>query len=134
VRFSQPLVDTTTNGTFNVSLLIEGGTDIASSPMQIRWDPKMLRLNDAVRGEFFSSDGQQPIFTKNILNDGGVASIQLSRIPGTAGMAGNGTLVTLSFQAIGKGTAQVTVTFLGVKNSQGQDVPATPPQLTVNIR
>ena len=55
------------------SVQIEGATDVASAPMQIRFDPKMLRLNDVVRGEFLSSDGQQPVFTKNIMNDAGVA-------------------------------------------------------------
>ena len=134
VRFSSPQVETGQSATFSVSVQIEGATDVASAPMQIRFDPKMLRLNDVVRGEFLSSDGQQPVFTKNIMNDAGVASIQLSRMPGSPGSSGAGALVTLSFQTVGKGTTAVTIPYLGVKTSQGQDVPAAAPQLNVNIR
>ena len=47
-----------------------------SAPMQIQFDPKILKLNDAGRGDFFSSDGQIPLFTKNILNDAGAAAHQ----------------------------------------------------------
>ena len=52
-----------------------------------------------VRGDFLASDGQQPVFTKNIMNDTGTATIQLNRQPGTPGVNGGGVLVTLNFQA-----------------------------------
>jgi general secretion pathway protein D len=133
VRFSQPQVETNQSSTFSVSLMIEGASDVGAAPMQVRYDPKMLRLNDVVRGEFLA-DGQQAVFTKNIMNDAGVASVQLSRMPGSPGMSGGGTLVTLNFQAIGKGTTSLMIPYLGVKNSQGQDIPASAPQLNINIK
>jgi len=49
-------------------------------------------------------------------------------------MSGGGTLVTLNFQAIGKGTTAVNIPYLGVKSSQGQDIPAAAPQLSVNVK
>ena len=58
----------------SVSLILEGGTDVASAPMQIQFDPRILRLNDVIRGDFLASDGQQPVFTKNIMNDTGTAT------------------------------------------------------------
>ena len=102
--------------------------------MEIHFDPKILRLNDVVRGDFFSRDGQQPLFTKNILNDTGTATIQLNRLAGTPGVTGSGVLVTLNFQAVGKGTTAVTISNLSVSNSQGQAIASGTPQLTVNVK
>ena len=56
-----------------------------SAPLQIKYDPKVLKLNDVVQGNLMASDGQQATFTKNIQNDTGEADITLNRIPGTAG-------------------------------------------------
>jgi general secretion pathway protein D len=117
-----------------VTLSIEAGTDVASAPMQIQYDPKMLRLNDVVRGGFLSSDGQQPVFTKNILNDMGVASIQLNRQPGTPGVSGSGPLVTLNFQAAASGITTIAIPNLTLRNSQGVVIKTVTPQLSVTIK
>ena len=117
-----------------VSLLVEGGADVASAPMQIKFDPKFLRLEDVSLGEYLSRGGQQPVFTKNILNDTGVAVVQLSRPPGSRGVGGSGTLVTLNFQAVGRGTTMVMVPNLAVRNAQGAVVSNSTPQLTVTVK
>jgi general secretion pathway protein D len=117
-----------------ISVLLQGGADIASAPLQVQFDPKMLRLNDVTRGDLLASDGQQPVFTKNILNDAGTATVQLSRNPGTPGVSGDGTLVVLNFTAINRGASPVWISNLALRNSQGQPVPAALPRMTVNIR
>jgi general secretion pathway protein D len=118
----------------SVSLLMEGGTDAASAPMQIQFDPKLLRLNDVLLGDFFSKDARQPVFTKNILNDTGVAIIQLNCPPGTPGVGGSGTLVTLNFQAVARGTAVVLIPHLTVRNTKGAIISNSTPQLTVTVK
>ena len=72
-------------------------TDLFSAPLQIKFDPKVLKLNDVTQGNLMASDGQQVTFTKNIQNDTGEADITLNRLPGTGGITGSGMLVTLSF-------------------------------------
>ena len=57
-----------------VALIIENAADVSSAPLQVSYDPKVVKLNDAGRGDFFSSDGQIPVFTKNIQNDAGAAA------------------------------------------------------------
>ena len=101
--------------------------------MVIRWDPKILRLNEVSRGNLLSGDGQQPIFTRNIRNDAGEANILLNRLPGTPGVSGSGALITLVFQAIARGSTQVTVAELNLRNSQMQPVPVAPPNLAVTV-
>ena len=117
-----------------VSLLVEGGDDVASAPMQIQFDPKFLRLNDVSLGDYLSRGGQQPVFTKSILNDTGAAVIQLNRPPGSRGVGGSGTLVTLNFQAVARGATVVTIPHLAVRNAQGAVVSNSTPQLTVTVK
>jgi general secretion pathway protein D len=117
-----------------VSLLVEGGADVSSAPLEIQFDPKFLRLNNVSLGDFLSKDGRRPVFTKNILNDTGVAVIQLNRPPGSRGVDGSGTLVTFNFQAVARGTTVVTVPHLAVRNAQGAVVSNSTPQLTVTVK
>jgi general secretion pathway protein D len=132
--FSPAQVETRMSSQLSASILLEGGSDVASAPITIQFDPKILRLNDVVRGDFLASDGQQPVFTKNIMNDSGTATIQLNRQPGTPGVNGGGVLVTLNFQAIGRGLTVVRLPGFSVRNSKGQPVGGGAPQLTVAVQ
>lgn len=122
------------NGTITVSLMVENVSDLASTPMQIRFDPKIVRLNDVVRGNLLTSDGQQVAFSKNILNDTGEATINISRFPSTGGVSGAGSIVTLVFQGVGRGDTVVTVPDLTLRNSQSQPILTATPQLAVNVK
>jgi len=122
------------NSNVTVALVIDGGSDVASAPMNVQYDPKVLKLIDVGRGDFFSSGGQIPVFTKNIQPDAGTAVINLNRLPQTPGANGSGILVSLTFQAIAPGTATVTVPNLTVRNTQQQTVFSGSPQMSVTVR
>jgi general secretion pathway protein D len=133
--FFQPgQVNTSASATFSVALAVNGAADVASAPMQIQFDPKLLRLNGVMLGDLFTQAGQQPSFTQNILNDSGTATIQLNRAAGTPGISGNGVLVNLNFQAVGRGVTNVTVSNLTLANSKGQPLSAGSPQLNVTVK
>jgi general secretion pathway protein D len=134
VRFLPPQMEINAQGTLTVSLIIENATEVSSAPLQVTFDPKVVKLNDAGRGDFFSSDGQVPLFTKNIQNDAGAAAMNLNRLPNTPGVSGSGVLATLIFQAVAKGSATVTVPNLTVRNAQGQVVFSGSPQMTINVK
>jgi general secretion pathway protein D len=134
VRFLPPQVETTPQGMTTVALIIENATEVSSAPLQVSFDPKVVKLNDAGRGDFFSSDGQIPVFTKNIQNDAGAAAMNLNRLPNTPGVSGSGVLTTMIFQAVAKGSTTVTVPNLTVRNAQGQVVFSGSPQMTINVK
>lgn len=135
VRFNPPQADVSANANFGAALVLDGGSDVFSAPIQVSFDPKMVRLNDVTLGDFMGADGQQPVFSKNIQNDTGQATIQLNRLPGAPGVtAPSGILVFLNFQAIGKGSTTIRAPGITVQNSQGQAVATGSPQMTVNIR
>jgi len=134
VSFVPLSVETQLSGAVRATLMLTGGQDVFASPLQVQFDPKALRLTDIVRGGLLGSDGQQVVFTKNIMNDAGTATVNLNRFPGAKGVTGSGTLVTLSFQAIGRGQTSVTIPNLTVRDSQGNTIVTATPSMTVNIR
>jgi hypothetical protein len=103
--------------------------------MRLKYDPKVVYLTDVQLGGLLGSDGQgtMPI-TRNILNDAGEAVVTLSRLPGSGGVRGSGTLVTLVFQGVNAGSSKVTFQELSLRNSQLQEMRVSPPELTVNVR
>ena len=127
-------IETIMGGSFNVNVVIANATDLFSAPLQIKFDPKVLKLNDVVQGNLMSSDGQQVTFTKNILNDTGEADITLNRLPGEGGVTGSGILATLSFATIGRGSTSVTAPAFSPTNSQGQPIANSSPLLTVTVK
>lgn len=119
------------NSTFSVAVTLQGAMDVTSVPMQIQFDPKVVRLNDVTAGDFLAQGGVQPVLAKNIENDSGRATIQLSR---EGGVSGTGTLAILNFQAVARGGTIVVIPDLRVLNSQGQVVGGGNVQLAVQIR
>jgi hypothetical protein len=134
VMFVPAQASTLVSGTVTVSLMVENATDLASTPMQVRFDPKILRLNDVVRGNLLTSDGQQVAFSKNVLNDTGEATVNVSRFPTTGGVSGSGSLVTLVFQAVSPGDTVVAVPQLTLRNSQSQAILTAAPHLSVSVK
>ena len=134
VLFLPEQVQAQLSGAVIVTLEVDGAADLAGAPFRVKWDPKVLRLNEIVRGALFAEGGQQPIYTRNILNDTGDASVNLSRLPGSPGVNGRGSLVVFTFQAVGKGTTQVRLPELNLRNSQMQAIAASPPVLTVTVQ
>jgi general secretion pathway protein D len=134
VRFVPDRIDTTVPGTFSVGVAVSNAVDAVSAPMQIQFDPKLLRLNDITAGDFLAQGGVAPVFAKNIQNDSGIATVQLSRPPGSPGVSGTGVLVTLNFQTVARGNANVTVSNLSVRNSQNQLVGGGNPILPIRIQ
>ena len=127
-------VDSQVGSNFNVNLVLQNATDLFAAPLKIKFDPKVLRLNDVAQGGLLTSDGQQATFAKNIQNDAGEATITLNRFPGSGGVTGSGILVTLSFTSAARGTASISVPGFAPANSQGQALMTSSPQMTVVVR
>ncbi len=118
-----------------INIQLENGADLFSvSPVRIKFDPTQLRLNDVTPGELFSRDGGRATSVKDIRNDTGEATLTVSRVPGSAGVSGAGSIATLNFTAIGKGTSAVTIMELDLKNAQQQSIPATLAELPVTVQ
>jgi general secretion pathway protein D len=134
LRFAPAPVQVAVGGTFTASLMVDNASDLAAAPIQLVFDPKVLKLNDVTQGDLMGQLGISASLTKNIQNDAGAAAIQLNRPPGAPGVNGSGTLLTFNFSAIAPGSTQVTAPNVTLRNSQGAAAATGSPQLTVNVK
>ena len=111
-------------------------TDMTSAAAQLKYDPRILRINNIVAGDLPQRNAQaraEP--SKNILNDTGQADMAVSRGPSDGGISGSGGLFTVVFQAVGRGNTNVSVSSISLTASNGQPINVTaPPPLVVNVK
>ena len=122
------------NSPVTVQLVLENVSDLYTAPVKLKFDPKILRLTSIKPGQLMSADGQKINFTESTMNDTGDATVTLNRLPGTGGVAGSGPILSLTFQAIGRGTSNIAVTEAGVKNLQLQPIPVSSPSVSINVQ
>ena len=134
LTFQPEGVETRVSSPVVLTLHVANTTDLFSAPVKIKFDPKLLRLNASTAGAFLSGDGQRVGFSENTLNDTGEATVTLNRLPGAGGLSGSGALVSFTFLAVGKGSANVQVVESNFKNSQMQPISAPGPQVQVEIK
>jgi general secretion pathway protein D len=132
--FSPPQAQTQMGGAVTLTLVVNDVKGLFSAPVTVHFDPKVLRLQDATRGDLLQSDNTPQAFTKNIQNDTGDAAIGMSRFFGRPGINGSGTLVTLVFQAVGTGSTTITLPQFNPRDAQGQPIEIKAPQATVTVR
>ncbi len=134
VRFAPASVEAKPGGSVNVSVQIDNAADLFSaSPIRVKYDASILKLNDATPGELFTRDGVHITSVKDIRNEVGEATLTIARAPGTKGISGTGSVLMLNFTAIGKGTGTITLPDFNLKNSQLQPVAATPGEIQVKV-
>jgi general secretion pathway protein D len=134
LNFGPKTIEAAAGKTFTVSITADNATDLGSAPVEIRFDPKMLRLNDVAAGDLLAQGGAAPLVIKNIQNEAGTAAIQVSRQPGLKGATGSGAIVTLTFAAQAPGDTQITAPSISLRNSQGQPMGTGSPGMTVHIK
>jgi hypothetical protein len=120
--------------TFTIQFDVNDARDLYAAPFKLKFDPQLLRLEEVAPGGFLSSDGQKIIFTRNILNDTGDATVNLNRMPDSTGLNGAGALAVFTFKAIRPGTALVTFSDLTARDSHNQPVSQDVPHASVTIR
>ncbi len=117
-----------------ITLQARNLTDVASVPVKVRWDPKVLRLEMIAPGALLLQDGKIIAPSLDIRNDTGDASIDVNRVAGAGGVNGNGPLLQFTFTAVGKGTTSVSITQAALKNSAQQPVSVLPAQVPVTVQ
>ena len=130
LSFVPPAVQAQLSAQVVVGLQVDNATDLAAVPVKVRWDPKILRLNQATPAGLMAQPGGNPP-SLDIRNDAGEASVEISR---SAGVNGSGLLMQLTFTAVGKGTTNLSVTELGLRDSQKKPITVTAPSLPVTVQ
>jgi general secretion pathway protein D len=96
--FSPPGSPVAVGSTFQVPVVLTGGKDVASVPLQVQYDPAKLSLVNVTSGDLLGRDNQAVALVHR--DDGpGSITINAARPPGVAGVSGAGVVCVLSFQA-----------------------------------
>ena len=117
-----------------VTLQVGEAVDLFQAPIQVKYDPKKLKLLAVTPGAFLSSDGQRVNFSHDDQPAKGEVAIQMSRAAGAPGLTGSGAVLSLTFQTLEAGTTQIAVIDSAMQNSKLQTVPAPKPSVGVEIR
>lgn len=122
------------NGTtFQVPVVLTGGSDVTSVPMQIQYDPAKLSLVNVGDGDLLTRDGQ--VVQMAHRDDGpGDLTVNVSRPPGAPGVSGAGVVCVLTFQAKASGPTNLGITRGGAMTSAGTSIQAQTSQSTLNVQ
>jgi general secretion pathway protein D len=122
------------NGTtFQVPVVLTGGSDVTSVPLQIQYDPAKLSLVNVGDGDLLTRDGQ--VVQMAHRDDGpGDLTVNVSRPPGTPGVSGAGVVCVLTFQAKASGSTNLGITRGGATTSAGKSLQAQTSQSTLNVQ
>jgi general secretion pathway protein D len=121
-------------GTFSLEIVLSHGQDIASVPIQISYDQRVLQFVSVTNGDFLARDGQNVVLVHRDDASAGKLQVTAQRPPGVQGVSGDGTVFNLTFTAKAKGTGTISIAVPGARNSQNQpqDVLGSQTTITVN--
>jgi general secretion pathway protein D len=128
-----PTAPPASGATFQVPVVLNGASDVASIAIQLHYDPAKLQLVNVSGGDFLSRDGQAapPIHTDQ---PAGNLVVGISRPPGTHGVTGTGVVCVLTFQAKASGPSDLSIARASVVNSAQQQLPVASAQTSIVVK
>src|SRR5205809_188022 len=90
--------------TFAVNIVLSGGQDVFSVPVQISYDPQLLQFLTVSNGDFLSKDNSTVALVNRDDPATGTLIMNAQRPPGAAGVSGDGTVFRLTFMARNRGS------------------------------
>jgi general secretion pathway protein D len=122
-----------TGASFQVPVVLTGGADIASVPIQLQYDSTKISLVNVAAGDLLNRDGQAVALIHR--DDGpGNITVVAARPPGAVGISGTGVVCVLTFQAKAAGDTTLTMTRAGAVNSAQQQVPAQAAHVDITVK
>src|SRR2546422_1842170 len=120
--------------TFAVNWLLTGGQNVYSVPLQVSYDPKVLQVVNVSNGGLLSQDGQSVALVHRDDDQSGALQITATRPPGSAGISGQGAVVTLTFMAKASGQSTLTISKGGAKDPNMQSLPVSGAMATITVQ
>ncbi len=120
--------------TFTVNVLLTGGQNVYSVPVQLSYDPNQLQVVNVSNGGFLSQDGQAVALVHRDDPVAGTLQITATRPPGAGGVSGQGAVVTLTFMAKGQGQSALTITRGGARDPAMQPIAMSGAQAAITIQ
>ncbi len=132
--FDPPTMNQAKGSTFTVNVMVSGGQNVYSVPVQLNYDPNQLQVVNVSNGGFLSQDGQLVTVAHREDPLTGTMQITASRPPGAGGVSGQGAVVTLTFMAKGPGQSALTITRGGARDPAMQPIAMSGAQAAITIQ
>ncbi len=129
-----PMVNQTTGGTFALNVILNGGQNVFSVPVQIHYDPNVLRFVNVSNAGALSKDGAAVALVNRDDAEKGVLTVSLARPPGTGGISPTGPLFTLMFMGKAAGQGTVSVGRAVLRDPNNLAIEASGSQAIINVR
>jgi general secretion pathway protein D len=120
--------------TFAVNIVLSGGQNVYSVPVQLNYDPNILQMVNVSNGGFLSQDGQAVALVHRDDPNSGTVQITATRPPGSGGVSGQGAVLTLTFLAKAPGQTTLAITKGGARDPSMQAILVNGAQANVNIQ
>jgi general secretion pathway protein D len=120
--------------TFTVNVMLSGGQNVYSVPVQLNYDPNQLSVVNVSNGGFLSQDGQPVALVHRDDPSTGTLQVTATRPPGAGGVSGQGAVVTLTFMAKGSGQSALTITRGGARDPAMQPIAMSGAQAAITIQ
>jgi general secretion pathway protein D len=120
--------------TFTVNVMLSGGQNVYSVPVQLNYDPNQLQVINVSNGGFLSQDGQAVALVHRDDPATGTLQVTATRPPGAGGVSGQGAVVTLTFMAKGQGQSALTITRGGARDPAMQPIAMSGAQAAITIQ
>jgi len=132
--FDPPTLSQTKGATFTVNVMLSGGQNVYSVPVQLNYDPNQLQVVNVSNGGFLSQDGQAVALVHRDDPLTGTLQVTATRPPGSGGVSGQGAVVTLTFMAKGTGQSALTITRGGARDPAMQPIAMNGAQAAITIQ
>ncbi|MGB6631622.1 MAG: cohesin domain-containing protein, partial [Terriglobales bacterium] len=132
--FDPPTLNQAKGSTFTVNVMLSGGQNVYSVPVQLNYDPNQLSVINVSNGGFLSQDGQAVALVHRDDPTTGTLQVTATRPPGAGGVSGQGAVVTLTFMAKGSGQSALTITRGGARDPAMQPIAMAGAQAAITIQ
>jgi general secretion pathway protein D len=132
--FDPPTVQASKGGTFSLNVMLSGGQNVYSVPIQLNYDTNAVQLVNVSNGTLLSQDGQTVALVHRDDPTSGTVQITATRPPGAPGVTGGGSVVTLTFQAKAAGQSTIVITRGGARDPAMQAITVNGALATVNVQ
>src|SRR5258706_7585616 len=88
--FDPPTLTQAKGATFTVNVMVSGGQNVYSVPLQLNYDASQLQVVNVSNGGFLSQDGQAVALVHRDDPSTGTLQVTATRPPGAGGVSGQG--------------------------------------------
>ena len=132
--FDPPTLTQAKGSTFTVNVLVSGGQNVYSVPVQLNYDPNQLQVLNVSNGGFLSQDGQTVALVNRDDPTSGTLQITATRPPGAGGVSGQGAVLTITFMAKAPGQSALSITRGGARDPAMQPIAMSGAQAAITIQ